>query len=105
VGRTISVTNGRRRITIDEEGGTIDTQGFSFTWAGPMAGTTTTSVLNKIGSGLLRFTGVNSPSTYNGIVNVNAGTLQLESGNTMGDLATLNVAATLTVTGSETIGS
>jgi autotransporter-associated beta strand protein len=62
-------------------------------------------VLNKIGAGTLRFTGVGTASTYNGVVNVNEGTLQLDSGNTMGDLASLNVNAALTVNGNETIGS
>jgi autotransporter-associated beta strand protein len=106
MGNTINVTNGRRGITVTSNGGTIDTQGFNFTWAGPMAGSSTTAVLNKIGAGTLRFTGANSASTYKGVVNVNGGVLQLDNGNTMGDLASLDVnAAGLTINGDETIGS
>ena len=49
------------------------------------------------------------PSTYAGNVNINAGTLRLDNGITMGDLASINLAntsgATLNVTGNETIGS
>jgi autotransporter-associated beta strand protein len=104
-GATMSVTNARRGITVASNGGTIDTQVFNLTWAGPMAGSSTSSVLNKIGSGTLRFTGVSTASSYNGVVNVNEGTLQLDNGNTMGDLASLNVNAALTVNGNETIGS
>ena len=111
MGATISVTNARRGITVAAGGGAIDTQGFDFTWAGPIAGTTTTSTLTKLGSGTLRFTGVAGATinNYNGNVNIAAGTLRLDAGVSMGDLAAINVAnvsgATLNVTGNETIGS
>jgi autotransporter-associated beta strand protein len=109
IGATIGVTNGRRGVTVTGNGGTIDTQSFNLTWAGPMAGSNTNAVFNKIGTGILRFTGTNSASTYNGIVNINQGTLRLDNGNTMGSLATINLAdtagATLHVTGAQTVGS
>ena len=110
VGATINVMNGRRGITVAAGGGTIDTPGFDLTWAGPMAGSITSANLNKTGSGILRFTGASgTPSTYNGNVNISAGTLRLDAGITMGDLASINLAnaagATLNVTGAETIGS
>ncbi|MEA2735064.1 MAG: fibronectin-binding autotransporter adhesin [Humisphaera sp.] len=110
-GATMNITNARRGITVAAGGGTIDTQGFDLTWAGPLAGTTTTSTFTKLGSGILRFTGVAgvTAQNYNGNVNIAGGTLRLDAGVSMGDLASINVAnvsgATLNVTGNETIGS
>jgi autotransporter-associated beta strand protein len=104
-GATMNITNARRGVTVTQSGGTIDTQGFNLTWAGPLASSSGNAVLNKIGSGTLRFTGVGTASPYNGIVNINEGTLQLDNGNTMGDLASLNASAALTLNGNETIGS
>jgi autotransporter-associated beta strand protein len=108
IGGNLGVTSARRGITV-LSGGTIDTQGFNFGWAGPMAGSNVNAVLNKVGSGMLRFTGVGPASSYNGIVNINEGTLRLDNGITMGSLATINLAdvagATLHVTGNQTIGS
>src|SRR5436190_6730706 len=111
IGANVSATNARRGVTVAAGGGTIDTQGFSLTWPGPMAGSVTTAVLNKIGSGTLRLnSGVLGPATYAGTLNVNGGVLQLDSGTAMGDLAAINLANTagvnLTISGaSETIGS
>ena len=39
MGATMNITNSRRGITVTSSGGTIDTQGFNLTWAGPMAST------------------------------------------------------------------
>jgi autotransporter-associated beta strand protein len=112
VGTSINVTNGRRGVTIAAGGGTVDTQSFNFTWAGPWAGSVTTAVLNKIGTGTLRLnSNPNGPGTFAGILNVNGGILQLDGGTAMGDLAAINLAnvggVALNVTGvvGETIGS
>jgi autotransporter-associated beta strand protein len=110
MGAAISVTNSRRGITVAAGGGTIDTQNFSLSWAGPLAGDVTTATLNKIGAGLLRFNTIGTaPASYAGNLNVNAGTLQLDGGAAMGDLASINLAnaasTTLNITGNETIGS
>jgi autotransporter-associated beta strand protein len=112
IGATISVTNGRRGVTIASGGGTIDTQNFNFTWAGPWAGSDPNAVLNKIGNGILRLNSnaTHGPGTYAGIVNVNGGVLQLDGGTAMGDLASINLGGTVGValnitTAAETIGS
>ncbi|MEX0612224.1 MAG: autotransporter-associated beta strand repeat-containing protein, partial [Pirellulales bacterium] len=113
IGATMNVTNGKRGVTITAGGGTIDTQGFNLTWAGPWAGSVTSAMLNKIGSGTLRLNShaTFGPGTYAGNLNVNGGTLQLDGGTAMGDLAGVNLANTagvsLNITGSvgETIGS
>jgi autotransporter-associated beta strand protein len=112
IGATISASNARRGVTVAAGGGTIDTQAFNLTWAGPLAGNVNTAALNKIGSGLLRLnsTAVFGPATYAGILNVNGGSLQLDGGTAMGDLAPINLANTagvaMTISGaSETIGS
>jgi autotransporter-associated beta strand protein len=111
-GTTLNITNGRRGITVAAGGGTIDTQGFGFTWAGPLAGSVTSANLNKIGTGLLRFnsSAANGPATFAGNLNINAGTVQLDGGTAMGDLASVNLAngsgAALAISGGdETIGS
>jgi autotransporter-associated beta strand protein len=108
----MNVTNGRRGVTITAGGGTVDTQGFNLTWTGPWAGSATTAVLNKIGSGTLRLnSNPNGPGTYAGNLNVNGGTLHLDGGTAMGDLAAIHLANTagvlLNITGivGETIGS
>jgi autotransporter-associated beta strand protein len=114
VGATFSVTNARRGVTIAAGGGTIDTQSFNFTWAGPWAGNVPNAILNKVGNGTLRLnsSAMVGPSTYAGNMNVNGGTLQLDGGTAMGDLASINLANTagvvlgITKAGStETIGS
>ncbi len=112
IGANISVTNARRGVTVAAGGGTVDTQAFSFTWAGPWAGNVSSAVLNKIGGGTLRLNSTTSfgPATYAGILNVNGGTLQLDGGTAMGDSAAINLANTagvsLSITTSiETIGS
>jgi autotransporter-associated beta strand protein len=109
IGANVTATQSNRGITIAAGGGSIDTQGFTLTWPGPVAGTVSTSTLNKIGTGTLRLNSSVVASNYVGNVNVAAGTLQLDGGTAMGDLAavsTANVAgATLNFTGNETIGS
>jgi autotransporter-associated beta strand protein len=111
IGANVSATNARRGVTIAAGGGTIDTQSFNLTWPGPVAGSVSSAVLNKIGSGTLRLnSGVLGPATYAGILNVNGGALQLDGGTAMGDLAAINLSNTagvsLTISGaSETIGS
>lgn len=112
LGATFSVTNARRGVTVTANGGTVDTQHFNFTWAGPWAGNVPNANLNKIGSGTLRLNssaGV-GPGTYAGNFNVNGGTLQLNGGTAIGDLASINLANTtgvgLSITAAgETIGS
>src|SRR4029079_1291895 len=65
----------------------------------------------KTGSGTLTLNSAagTGPATYPGNVNINAGTLALAGGTSMGDLAAINLAntagATLNITGNETIGS
>ncbi len=110
MGATTNVTNARRGVTIAAGGGTVDTQNFNFTWAGPWAGSVTTAVVNKIGSGRLTLNSSTNPATYAGIVNVNQGQLELAGGKAMGDLAAINLAdvfqSGLIISGaSETIGS
>ena len=109
---SVSATNARRGVTIAAGGGTVDTQNFNLTWPGPWAGTVSSSVLNKIGSGTLRLNSTASfgPATYAGILNVNQGMFQLDGGTAMGDSAVINLANTagvgFTTSGaSETIGS
>ena len=108
-GANMNITSARRGVTVADGGGAIDTQNFNLTWAGPLAGTSATSTLTKTGSGILRFTGVGVASTYNGNVHIAQGTLRLDRGHTMGDLAAISLAdaagATLSITGDETIGS
>ncbi|HEX3600077.1 MAG TPA: autotransporter-associated beta strand repeat-containing protein [Lacipirellulaceae bacterium] len=112
IGATINATSARRGVTITSNGGTIDTQGFNLTWAGPFAGSSTSAVLTKIGTGKLQLnsTPVYGPSPYAGTVNVTNGTLQLDGGTAMGDLAAVNLADAsgvnlITSGATETIGS
>ncbi len=112
VGASMNVTNGRRGITVDAGGGTIDTQAFTLGWIGPLAGSDTSAVLTKIGSGTLQFNtnSVPAPPTYAGHLNVAEGSLVLNGGNAMGDLASIELANSAGVSltiggGSETIGS
>jgi autotransporter-associated beta strand protein len=107
-----NVTNGRRGITVAAGGGTIDTQGFTFNWAGPLAGGVTSAVLTKIGSGTLQFNTnfVPAPATYAGKLSVAEGTLVINGGSAMGPLAEISLAnaagVSLTISGSTTtIGS
>jgi autotransporter-associated beta strand protein len=107
-----NVTNGRRGITVAAGGGTIDTQGFTFNWAGPLAGDDTAAVLTKTGNGTLQLNtnSVPAPSTYAGNVIVAQGTLVINGGAAMGDLAAIDLTdasgVLLTISGaSETIGS
>jgi autotransporter-associated beta strand protein len=108
MGTTLNITNFRRGITVNAGGGTIDTQGFDLTWAGPLAGSVATSNLNKAGAGKLTLKTSATLASYAGIFNVNAGTLELNGGGAMGDLASINVnngGSTLSITGNETVGS
>src|SRR5262249_14640920 len=109
---TINATSARRGITITANGGTVDTQSFNLTWAAPWAGSSTSAVLTKIGSGKLQLnsTATYGPGTYVGTLNVGAGMLQLDGGTAMGDLASINLTGVagvgLTISGAaETIGS
>jgi autotransporter-associated beta strand protein len=111
IGATMNVTNTKRGVTTTASGGTIDTQGFNLTWAGPWAGSSTSAVLNKIGSGQLQLnTTTLAAGSYSGTFNINGGNVVLNGGTAMGDLAAMNLANTagvaLTISGSsETIGS
>ena len=111
IAASITVTNGRRGITVAAAGGTVDTQSYTLNWQGPLAGNVTSAVLNKIGSGTFKLlTSGQADGTYAGILNVNAGNLTLDGGRAMGDLAAVNLAdspgVALTVSGAaETIGS
>jgi autotransporter-associated beta strand protein len=108
-GASLFASQPNRGITVNAGGGTIDTQGFDITWAGPIAGSVASATLTKIGAGLLRLNSTTYTSNYVGNVQVNAGTLQLNGGSAMGDLAAINLAdapgVTLNLTSSETIGS
>jgi autotransporter-associated beta strand protein len=111
IAATISVSSLQRGITIAAGGGTFDTQSFNFTWGGPVIGSSTSAVFNKIGSGQLQFnTSSVAPGSYAGNFNVNGGTVVLNGGAAMGDLAAVNLASAagvgLTISGvAETIGS
>src|SRR5439155_7028298 len=111
VGATINAINVNRGWTVAAGGGTIDTQSFGLSWAGAIYGAVATTTLAKIGSGNLRLnTNAANPSTFPGTLNVAAGTLQLNGGSAIGDLATINLAntpgVTLSITGgNETIGA
>jgi autotransporter-associated beta strand protein len=107
----MNITNARRGMTVGAGGGTIDTQGFNFAWAGPLAmadGLPGAPTFTKIGSGTLTFTATGTASTYGGRVNVDGGTLSLGNGAAMGDNAWITLAnapgVTLNITGNETIG-
>jgi fibronectin-binding autotransporter adhesin len=111
IGANVSATNGRRGITVAAGGGTIDTQAFNLTWQGPLAGNITAANLSKIGSGQLQLntSGV-AASSYAGSFNINGGSVVLNGGGAMGDLAAVNLANTggvsVSITGAtETIGS
>ncbi len=108
----ISVTSNYRGMTVAAGGGTFDTQSFNFTWGGPLIGSVSTATLTKIGSGTLQFNSAaaTGPATYAGNVQVNGGTLTLNGGTAMGDLAAITLANTagvsMSMTGAaETIGS
>src|SRR5439155_1220512 len=109
-GASFDIAN-NRGITLAAGGGTIDTQSFGLSWAGAIYGAVATTTLAKIGSGNLRLnTNAANPSTFPGTLNVAAGTLQLNGGSAIGDLATINLAntpgVTLSITGgNETIGA
>lgn len=109
-GANVNVTNGNRGITVGAGGGTIDTQGFNVTWSGPITGSAATAVLTKAGSGSIKLRSAAFESDYVGALNVAGGTVQLDGGRAMGDLAAVTLANTAGVTlsvtaGDETIGS
>jgi autotransporter-associated beta strand protein len=110
IGANVNATSARRGVTIAAGGGTVDTQNFNLTWAGPWAGSTTTAVLSKVGSGQLQLNSTSlAPGSYAGTFNINGGTVILSGGTAMGDLAAINLADTagvgLSTLSSETIGS
>lgn len=90
-----------RTITAAAAGAAINTNGFTATISGVLAGT---AVLNKIGTGTLILT--NSANTISSNVTVSAGTLRV-NGNLPGANTpnTLTVAAAATLGGSGTIGT
>jgi autotransporter-associated beta strand protein len=111
---TFGVTSNYRGMTVAAGGGTIDTQGFSFSWGGPLIGNVPNATLTKTGSGSLTFSTATAagtgPGTYSGNFQVNGGALVLSGGGAMGDLAAMNLANTagvsMTISGAaETIGS
>src|SRR5439155_23967520 len=75
IGATKDITNPNRGITVAAGGGTIDTQGFNLSFAGPISGSGTTSTLTKTGSGTLRLNSCTNSSSYGGNLNVDGGTL------------------------------
>jgi YVTN family beta-propeller protein/autotransporter-associated beta strand protein len=89
-------------VTLQSQGGTIDTNGNNATLSGAISGP---GSLTKIGAGTLTLSG---SSTYTGATNVNAGTLQAGATNAFSPFSTFTVAggATLALAGfSQTIGS
>src|SRR5205814_7041160 len=71
IGATISVSSLQRGITIAAGGGTFDTQGFAFSWGGPVIGSSATANFNKIGSGSLTFNTSSAAATnYAGNFNI-----------------------------------
>ncbi|MGJ7610183.1 MULTISPECIES: autotransporter outer membrane beta-barrel domain-containing protein [unclassified Variovorax] len=82
--------------------GTVDTNGRSLSWTGPISGT---SGLVKAGAGVLTLSGAN---TYAGGTNVTAGTLRAAAANTLSSASAFTVAsgATLDLAGnSQTVAS
>ena len=69
-----------RAVTLEDGGGTIDTQGNSLALAGDLSGTGT---LTKTGAGTLVLTGINS---YTGGTTVSEGTLQGDSDSLQGNI-------------------
>jgi len=101
-----------RGITIASGGGTIDTQSFGITWAGPITGSSATSTLTKTGSGLLQLNYTKYAGSYVGNVLVAGGTLQLDGGSALGPLASVTLAnspgvqlAITTASSSQSLGS
>src|SRR5206468_1867975 len=91
---TINATNINRGWTVAAGGGSIDTQANGLSWAGAIYGSIATATLTKIGSGNLRLNTAPTASTYSGILNVAGGSLQLNGGNAIGDLASITLANT-----------
>jgi outer membrane autotransporter protein len=89
-------------ITLQSQGGTIDTNGNNATLSGTISGP---GSLTKIGAGILTLSG---SSTYTGATNVNVGTLQAGAANAFSPFSAFTVAtgATLGLNGfNQTIGS
>jgi autotransporter-associated beta strand protein/predicted outer membrane repeat protein len=106
-GKNIFASSPYRGVTVSAGGGTIDTQGFNVTWAGPITGSFPSSTLTKIGPGSLT---LNSPSfagSFTGNVNVSAGSLVLSGGSALGTTMAINVAggASLTIATSQDVGA
>jgi outer membrane autotransporter protein len=89
-------------ITLQSQGGTIDTNGNNATLSGTISGP---GSLTKIGAGILTLSG---SSTYTGATNVNVGTLQAGAANAFSPFSAFTVAtgATLGLNGfNQSIGS
>jgi YVTN family beta-propeller protein/autotransporter-associated beta strand protein len=89
-------------ITLQSQGGTIDTNGNNATLSGTISGP---GSLTKTGLGILTLSG---SSTYTGATNVNAGTLQAGAVNALSPFSAFTIAsgATLGLSGfNQTIGS
>jgi len=82
-----------RDVTLNAGGGTFDTNGTNATLAGTIGGT---GGLTKIGAGTLTLSGSN---TYGGGTFVNAGTLEIGSGGSITQSASLTNSANFTVDG------
>jgi autotransporter-associated beta strand protein/YVTN family beta-propeller protein len=78
-------------ITLQSQGGTIDTNGNNATLSGTISGP---GSLTKIGLGILTLSG---SSTYAGATNVNAGTLQAGAVNALSPLSAFTVAGGATL--------
>jgi fibronectin-binding autotransporter adhesin len=89
LGATFNLAN-NRGITINTAGGTIDTNGFSSTYAGVIAGA---GNLTKTGAGILTLSGSNS---FTGGVNIDAGTLQVGVQNGLTGSNSITLAANST---------
>jgi len=109
-GAGLFASQSNRGITVTSNGGTIDTQSFNVTWAGPIAGASPSAILTKNGSGTLRFNSSSYPGAYTGHLLVNAGTLQIDGANAVGTQVALSLADSpgvqLNLTGAgQTLGS
>src|SRR4029077_8838583 len=89
-------------ITLQSQGGTIDTNGNNATLSGPTSGP---GGVTKIGAGTLTLSG---PSSYAGSTNVNAGTLQAGALNALSPFSAFTFAGGATLDPkhfNQTIGS
>lgn len=96
--------NASRGITLQSGGGTLDTQGFNTTYSGAISGGAGGS-FTKLGTGTLTLAGA---STFDGVLNLNAGNIQVSHAQALGSTAggvivaaasILRLDAGITVTG------